>query len=311
MTDAIVVGILLILHMIVCAAIYRGYISGKLQVQKIYMPVVIMVPLWGALCVLILNVRKIAEFGDRKGIETEEVWAEEDMYKIFSTNAVQPDKEVVPLEEALVMNTPSQRRNLIMDVLYDNPEEYMDLLNEARMNDDVEVVHYATTAMAEISKKYDLKLQRMEHIYAKHPDNVEVLNKYCVLLRKYISLKLAQGPSLIMLRKRYEELLEKKAQTGMTKKDWIYKVENEFELKEYEKAGESVNMMEKMYPNREETWLLKIKYHALRHEGRKIRLLIKEIEEKDIYFSKKGQQILEFWKRKEGAKRNEIKRTSI
>ena len=39
------------------------------------------------------------------------------------------------------------REELMMDILYDDVGEYVEVLKNARMNDDTEVVHYATTAM--------------------------------------------------------------------------------------------------------------------------------------------------------------------
>lgn len=54
----------------------------------------------------------------------------------------------VPLEEALIVNDSSQRRSLVMSILNDNPSRYIDVLSQARLNEDVEVVHYAATAMA-------------------------------------------------------------------------------------------------------------------------------------------------------------------
>lgn len=52
------------------------------------------------------------------------------------------------------------RRKLILSVLTDDPVQYYDLLEQARLNDDSEVVHYAATAMAQISKQADAALQR-------------------------------------------------------------------------------------------------------------------------------------------------------
>ena len=66
----------------------------------------------------------------------------------------------VPLEEALLLDSAEQRRKLILSVLTDDPVQYYDLLEQARLNDDSEVVHYAATAMAQISKQADAALQR-------------------------------------------------------------------------------------------------------------------------------------------------------
>lgn len=54
----------------------------------------------------------------------------------------------VPLEEALIVDNPRQRRNLMLSILNENPGQYANLLSQARLNEDVEVVHYAATAMA-------------------------------------------------------------------------------------------------------------------------------------------------------------------
>lgn len=210
MIEGIITAILLLLHILTCAALYYGYKYQRLNLKKVYMPFVILIPFWGVLCVLLLNVKAITDSGKKKEIGIEKMRVNEEIYKNIFSGITQERKEVVPLEEALIINSPSQRRKLIMDVLYDNPEEYIDLLYEARMNDDVEVVHYATTAMSELSKEYDLKIQKMEHDYAKNSNDEAILSDYCELLEKYISSGLMQGQPLILQRNQYEQLLEKK-----------------------------------------------------------------------------------------------------
>ena len=71
------------------------------------------------------------------------------------------------------------RRDLIMNVLNDDPENYIDMLKQARMNDDVEVVHYAITGMVELSKEYESRLQKIEYRYAKEPENQQLISEYC------------------------------------------------------------------------------------------------------------------------------------
>ena len=80
------------------------------------------------------------------------------------------DRNIVPLEEVLLIDEAAMRRDLIMNVLNDDPENYIDMLKQARMNDDVEVVHYAITGMVELSKEYESRLQKIEYRYAKEPE---------------------------------------------------------------------------------------------------------------------------------------------
>ena len=115
----------------------------------------------------------------------EKLKVKEELYKnIFVTQDA--SEQIVPLEDALLLNQPGVRRELIMDVLNDDPGEYMELLKKARMNDDVEVVHYAITAMVELSKDYDYRLQQIERRYARQPEDPAVLAEYCDFLEEYL-----------------------------------------------------------------------------------------------------------------------------
>ncbi len=119
------------------------------------------------------------------------------------------DRDVVPLEEALLLNDPSRRRELIMNVLNDNQGEYVELLKQARMNEDVEVVHYAITAMVELSKEYDYRLQKIEKQYTNDPDDPVVLEEYCDFLKEYLSQGFMEKQMEQIYRNQYTQLLLK------------------------------------------------------------------------------------------------------
>ena len=71
----------------------------------------------------------------------------------------------MPLEEALIVNDPAYRRRLMLSMLTEEPDAYLAQLQAAKLNDDVEVAHYAATAVAQISKESDLKLQQLERAF--------------------------------------------------------------------------------------------------------------------------------------------------
>lgn len=296
MMEGIVPGCCLIIHLLFCGMIYLAYRLHWLQLKGVYLPVILLVPFWGVLCVLLLNWKAVSHTDESLEIDRGEAWSNQGIYENIFKKQERGDDGLVPLEEALILNSPVQRRKLMMDVLYDDPEEYIDLLYEARLNDDVEVVHYATTAMAEISKKYDLALQKAEHDYAKDPGNPVTLNRYCDLLEKYISLGIVQGQPLVIQRNQFEQLLEKKLETDMGCENWLKKAENELELREFGKAAESLRMLERLFPDEPKAWMLKLKFYVLQHEGRKIQRLIAEMESRHLYFSKEDQEMIEFWK---------------
>ena len=150
--------VLLILHLTVCILIWAGIRSGMLKVKKYLIIPVIFVPVWGALSMLILHLQVFSKAENSRQIGVEKLQVNEVIYKNNFRSVEENDHDIVPLEEALLINDPEKRRKLIMDILNDDPSKYIELLEKARMNEDVEVVHYAITAMVELSKDYDSKL---------------------------------------------------------------------------------------------------------------------------------------------------------
>ena len=57
----------------------------------------------------------------------EKLRVNEEIYKNMFPAMEENDRDVVPLEEALLLNDSSRRRELIKNVLNDNPGEYVEL----------------------------------------------------------------------------------------------------------------------------------------------------------------------------------------
>lgn len=143
-----VLGILLILlHIVCCVLVWMGIKTHFLKVKKYLIGLVVFVPFWGTICVLLLHLQRLTKRDNRIEPGVEKLRVNEEIYKNIFQAASDMDEKIVPLEEALLINKPGIRRELIMDVLNDDPEEYMDILKQARMNEDVEVVHYAITQL--------------------------------------------------------------------------------------------------------------------------------------------------------------------
>ena len=77
------------------------------------------------------------------------------------------------------------------------------------MNEDVEVVHYAITAMVELSKEYDYRLQKIEKKYTNDPDDPVILEEYCDFLKEYLSQGFMEKQMEQIYRNQYTQLLLK------------------------------------------------------------------------------------------------------
>ena len=201
----------------------------------------------------------------------------------------------VPLEEALILDTAEQRRKLILSVLTEDPVQYYDLLQQARMNDDSEVVHYAATAMAQISKQADLALQQDARRFADDPNDREVLAAYANALERSLKLGLAQGRAAELQRRQLKlQLADSPREEGYSLGCRLAEVQ--LQLQEYKAAEQTLEALVRRWPVRETPWLLRLRSAAARKSGAEVRSILQEMERTQVYLSAAGRQELAFWK---------------
>ena len=152
----------------------------------------VLVPLWGPLLVALLSVRSAVFGADLKDATLETLRINDDMHRSLLVQGRERDDGVVPLEEALIVNDPGDRRRLMLSMLTEDPDAYLAQLQAAKLNDDVEVAHYAATAVAQISKESDLKLQQLERAFKTDPSSHN-LDAYCDFLGAYLDSGLAEA----------------------------------------------------------------------------------------------------------------------
>ena len=288
--------ILLILHLIISALVFLGIQFDILKVHKYMFFVALFMPFWGVLTVLILHFQIFFHADDGIDVGVEKLKLESELYRSVTVDEKKVAANTVPIEEALLVNSAKERRTIIMDVLNDNPKEYLEFLQKAGNNEDTEVVHYAVTAMVEISKENDYKLQDFERQHAKDPENVEGLTGYTDFLWSCLSQNLMQGQVEVLNRELFSSLMEKKlALTAGSITDFQWAVENELRRKNYTQAAALLVQMQTLYPNSEEYYLSRLNYLASLGKGEEIKALLKEIQTKHIYLSSATKEVLAFW----------------
>ena len=296
MTTQVILIAILVLHFLCCAVMW--VLAGKGRVLKIprsWPVIALFLPFWGELSAVVFHWYCCGKRESKKRSYMDEVEIDSEVYR-----NVQADEEnhgVIPLEEALRINDSAVKRTMIMDILNEQPDQYIGLLKEARSNEDVEVVHYATTAMSELSKDYDLRLQSMEAEYAANPEDREILDRYTQFLEDYIDKELAQGQFLTMQRIQYGRLLQKQIDREPTLERYLKRTENALELKSYGEAAQMLDVMEERWPDQESVLLLRIRCLAEQGNGNEIKQLIGRIPERGIYLTSEGKHVVEFWSR--------------
>lgn len=238
--------------------------------------------------------------GKQKEIGIEKLKINDDIHRSILMEEDPARDLMVPLQEALLMNDASTRRELMMDILYDDVGEYVEVLKNARMNDDTEVVHYATTAMVELQKDYETKLQKQKEAFALEED-AGLLDEYIQTLEKYVESGLLEGNMLKNRRLELCGLLERKLTQRKEEGHeelplYCKKFEQDCALGEYEDALRMADAAIRLWPQQEEGYLMKIRHGVMTKNPEQIGTVIGLLENNKVYLSPAARRTVDFWK---------------
>lgn len=289
--------VLMLLHLLCCALIYVGIRAGVLKVRRLMAPVALLVPFWGEVLVLVLHFQILCRQTDRSEVGVEKFRVDSELYKAIQRDEDRLSGSTVSMEEALIVNTPKERRALIMDILNDNPRAYVEFLKMAGNNDDTEVVHYAVTAMAQIAKENEQTLWELEQKYAQNPDDPRQLAAYCGFLWHCLEQGLMQGQVERMNRNLFDTLVQKKMCLGpAVADDYLHCIQNSMALKNYTAAAACLENALALWPRSEDFLIQKIQYLADLERGEELQALLRRLEQKDLYLTAKVKEVIAFWK---------------
>ncbi len=290
--------VLLFIHILLCVVLYLLIRAGVLVSNRMVMTLAWFVPVWGVLCLIILEIRSRGKQEIHEEVGLEKLKINDEIYRSILMEEGASEDRIVPIEEALVVNDTGMRRELMMEILYGDPELYVSQLQEARMNDDTEVVHYAVTALTEMQKEYDLRFQDLDRHLAEEPDSQEILDRYLNLMEKYIGTGLLEGNNRSIQMKNYSNLLEKKISRGKASISYyLKKIETDLSLGEYEQAYEMIEIVLEKWPKEEDGYLYMIQYYAKIRDRAGIERILNMIYRRNIFLSPRGRGMVKFWSR--------------
>lgn len=289
--------ILVLLHLLCCVLIFLGIQFRILKVRKLMVLVALFLPFWGELLVLILHFQILCKQTDRSSVGVEKFQVESELYKGIVQDDSCSSGSTVSMEEALIVNTPKERRALIMDILNDNPKAYVEFLKMAGNNNDTEVVHYAVTAMVQIAKENDQTLWELEQKYIQDPENLTNLATYCDFLWHCLEQGLMQGQVEQMNRNLFDTLIRNKIRLAPALlTDYLRCIQNDMALKNYTAASAMLENAGKIWPESEDLLILRIQYLADLQRAEDLQDLLRKLDEKAVYLSAKAKEVIAFWR---------------
>ncbi len=300
MISLVIAAVLLLIHTLVCLALWTLVKLGMLPVRGHMLPAMVLVPLWGPL-LLVLCARGEA-FGDALEDGTlESLRLNDEIRRGMQVQVREGDAGVVPLEEALIVNDPSDRRRLMLSMLTDDPDAYLAQLQAAKLNDDVEVAHYAATAVAQISKESDLKLQQLERAFKTDP-SAQNLDAYCDYLGEYLASGLAEGRVEQIQRQQYARLLARRCEREDGAALRIRYATALADAGELDEAEAVITQLVAEVPDEQEAWMLCLRLAVMRRDGEAVQQVIDAIDNQHVYLSAENREKLAFWRDGEEAR---------
>lgn len=295
MISLVVATVPLLVHALVCLVLWTLMKLGLLPVRGHMLAVMVLVPLWGPLLVVLLSVRSTVFGDDLKDATLEALRINDDMHRSMLVQGREGDDGVVPLEEALIVNDPGDRRRLMLSMLTEDPDAYLAQLQAAKLNDDVEVAHYAATAVAQISKESDLKLQQLERAFKTDP-SAQNLNVYCDYLGTYLASGLAEGRVAQIQRQQYARLLARRCE----REDGLaLRVRYATALADAGEVDEAEDVADQLVadaPDEQDVWMLCLRLAVLRHDGEMVQRVIDAVDKQHVYLSAENREKLAFWR---------------
>ena len=150
MLPTLILLVLLLGHSILAYGLYRHMLARKVTLHPILWLPILLMPYLGPLSVALVYWRMYSREDFQSIVVSQQEASAQDMDEQLSDEedqapiSLQSSEDVrlwVPIEEALLLNDSAIKRELTMSMLKDQPSNVVALLQQARMNEDVEVVH--------------------------------------------------------------------------------------------------------------------------------------------------------------------------
>lgn len=289
----LIVAVLLLAHILLCLLTYALLRRLGEHAPRGYLALCVLLPVLGALsAALVAAIERRA--GARRAVEYARKQDSDEIYHSITVEK-REDESVVPLEDALSINSVERRRSMLLDVLRDDPSQYLDALSRAQQNDDSEVVHYATTALSEQIRQMDLALKQREQAYHAAPDDADAVRAYVSCLGEYLDTGLLEGSMADKRTRQYRDALSRLYRMEHQLSDGGTLCELMLDEGDVNAAAALLEDVASRYPEAERTWMLLMRLRWTQGDRDAVRCLVRSARDGRYHLSHRGADSLKFW----------------
>ncbi len=210
----------------------------------------------------------------------------------------QSEKEinVVPIEEALLVNDLSSRRRVMIDLLKQDTFEYLEVLGMAVANEDTETSHYAVSAIVEIKRKLTLSLQELAVKYEDEAGDPYFLQTYASVLKSYMRSGFIDDRTLLMHKYTYSTVLQQLMVADAAYAEaYEEKINIDIELREYVSAENTALAYLEQFPNSEAPYLALMKVYYVMRSFELLQETLSRLKRSTVRLSNHALKIVRFW----------------
>jgi hypothetical protein len=209
---------------------------------------------------------------------------------------VQSEIDIVPLEEALIVNDVITKRRMLLNALKDKTVRQNSILETALMNEDTETSHYAAIALIEMKNELQITLQQFTVQYEEMKLDEQMLKNYAQVMKSYINSGFLDETALQENTQRYQQLLEEIASFNKVEEIYFVElIELLIDQRELLKAENYCDQYQKNYPNFEKPYVLYNKINFYKGDKEKFYGSLEKLRLSPNPLSNEALQLIRFW----------------
>lgn len=287
--------LLILVHACLTLACIFLILSKRTSLKKEHIVPIILLPITGPGMALTIELLELSSKQGKTPLPLAQISPEEDILWT-ALKSYHESGDIVPLEEAILIDDPKTRRKFMLQTLYEDPLKYLDILMLAKNNDDVETSHYATTTIAHMQREFHLATQNLADKVKNNPEDAGLLERYIDTLDKYIVSGLLEEHLLRNMRLEYKEVLDRKlAKARNDRQTLIRKLRNSLALRDYISALSASNTLKEEWPYDEQTWIEAMRVCVESGDHKHLSEILGEIRANRINWTKQGKEQVSAW----------------
>ncbi|MDL1919134.1 hypothetical protein FBQ83_07400 [Chloroflexi bacterium CFX5] len=254
----------------------------------------VFVPIFGPLLAGAAEAMNMMELQNSKPVDLETLALGENILWV-TLKSFDENRDIVPLEEAILINDVNVRRKYMLETLYSDPMKFLDVLNIAKYNEDVETSHYATTTISKAQKDLQLSIQKLAVAVENDPGDKALIDKYVESLEQYIESGLLEEHLLRNMRIVFSKALERQlAATDQPQDVLIKMLKNSIKLGEFNAAYEIADRLAQEWPLDERSWISYIRACVDSVDRKRLEEVLSRMPA-EIQWTREGRESLKYW----------------